>query len=190
MLAPGVKSRWWLLVSCAALASCDNMKHQSHSTPLDSSDQFADGTSARTPPAHTRPAGPALAAAVEEGVVNGKPISAVPLPLSQKLLERGRDQYTVYCSVCHGDDGYGGGIVVVRGFPPPPSFHDARLRSAPAGQLYRAIALGFGKMYPLADRIAVADRWAIVAYIRALQRSQHATIADVPEGERAALLRP
>jgi mono/diheme cytochrome c family protein len=117
-------------------------------------------------------------------------VAQSPLAVTAALLTRGQDQYAVYCAVCHGDDGYGSGIVVRRGYPAPPSLHDARLRAALAGQLYQAIARGIGKMYPLADRIGVNDRWAIVAYVRALQLSQHAALADVPDSERAALLRP
>ena len=177
---------------CAAmgLAGCDNMKHQAHSTPLDSSDQFSDGASARTPPAHTVTSAPLLGTAMETGESGGKLIARIPMPLTAALLARGQDRYSIYCAVCHGEDGYGTGIVVRRGFPAPPSFHDARLRAAPAGELYQAMTRGTGKMYPLADRLDVTDRWAIVAYLRALQLSQHASLADVPPTERAALLHP
>jgi mono/diheme cytochrome c family protein len=171
-------------------AGCDNMKHQSHSQPMDSSSQFSNGTSARTPPPHTVPQGPADSPAELNGEEGGRMLTRLPVPLTAALLARGRDRYAIYCSMCHGEDGYGSGIVVERGFPRPESFHTDRLRAAPVGQLYQAISRGVGVMYPLADRIAVSDRWAIVAYLRALQRSQHAALDDVPEAERAALLRP
>ena len=166
------------------------MKHQSHSEPMDSSAQFANGTSARTPPAHTVPQGSGETAAAVTGEQDGQPLTQLPVPLTAAVLSRGRDRYNIYCSMCHGEDGYGAGIVVQRGFPKPESFHTDRMRAAPVGQLYLAISRGSGVMYPLADRIAVADRWAIVAYLRALQRSQHATLDDVPLAERAALQRP
>jgi mono/diheme cytochrome c family protein len=172
------------------MSGCDNMKHQSHSEPMDSARQFANGTSARTPPAHTVPQGLPYTAAEASGEKDGQRLTELPIPLTAALLSRGRDRYAIYCSMCHGDDGYGQGIVVERGFPAPESFHSARLRAAPAGELYQAISRGSGVMYPLADRIDVADRWAIVAYLRALQLSQHAALQDVPEPERAALLRP
>ena len=179
-----------LLAALALLAGCDNMKHQSHSQPMDSSVQFANGTSARVPPAHTVAQGLPFTAAEASGEQRGQPLTQLPVPLTPALLSRGRDRYAIYCSPCHGDDGYGQGIVVQRGFPRPESFHSARLRAAPVGQLYQAISRGVGVMYPLGDRIAVSDRWAIVAYLRALQLSQHATLQDVPAPERAALLRP
>jgi mono/diheme cytochrome c family protein len=184
-------SAWLILLGVVLLwTGCDNMKHQAHSTPLDSTDQFHDGTSARTPPSHTVPNGPLMAWSMETGETGGRPVAQSPVAVTAALLTRGQERYSIYCAVCHGDDGYGSGIVVRRGYPGPPSFHDARLRAAPAGQLYQAIARGSGKMYPLADRIDVKDRWAIVAYVRALQLSQHAALADVPDSERAALLRP
>jgi mono/diheme cytochrome c family protein len=96
----------------------------------------------------------------------------------------------VHCAVCHGEDGYGGGIVVRRGFPAPPSLHQVRLRAAPAGQLYEVIVQGYGIMYPAGYRIGPQDRWAIVAYIHALQLSQNARLADVPSAERAKLVQP
>jgi len=187
----GFRIRFGLMIAASVLlAACDNMKHQAHSEPMDSTDQFANGTSARTPPAHTVPNGPLLSPEMESGETDGKWLQQIPVPLTAALLARGRERYNIYCAVCHGEDGYGTGIVVRRGFPAPASFHDQRLRAAPAGRLYHAIAQGVGTMYPLADRIDVPDRWAIVGYLRALQLSQHATLADVPASERPVLLRP
>jgi mono/diheme cytochrome c family protein len=91
--------------------------------------------------------------------------------------------------VCHGADGYGRGIVVRRGFPAPPSYHDDRLRQTPDGHLFDVMTRGYGAMLPYADRLSPRDRWSIVAYIRALQRSQHASLADVPAEVRDALVR-
>jgi mono/diheme cytochrome c family protein len=90
------------------------------------------------------------------------------------LVATGREQFEINCSVCHGRDGYGEGMIVQRGFPQPPSFHIDRLRNAPVGHFFQVITSGYGVMYPFGSRIAPADRWAIISYIRALQFSQHA----------------
>jgi len=103
------------------------------------------------------------------------------------LLLRGQDRYRIYCTPCHSELGNGRGMIVQRGFPPPPSFHTDRLRAVPPQHLYDVITRGFGVMYPFADRIEPRDRWAIAAYIRALQRSQDAGLADLPAAARAAL---
>ena len=111
----------------------------------------------------------------------------IPIPITARVLARGQERYNINCSPCHGFDGYGRGIVVQRGFPSPPSYHIARLRNAPAGHFYDVISNGYGAMYSYADRVKPADRWAITAYIRVLQRSQNATISDVPPDQRAKL---
>jgi mono/diheme cytochrome c family protein len=107
--------------------------------------------------------------------------------VDRALLERGRERYNIYCAPCHSRAGDGRGMIVQRGFPPPPSFHDQRLLDAPAGHFFNVISNGYGAMYSYAARVPVDDRWAIVAYIRALQLSQHATLDDVPAEERARL---
>jgi mono/diheme cytochrome c family protein len=103
------------------------------------------------------------------------------------LLTRGREQYDVFCSPCHDRTGDGNGVVVQRGFPRPASLHEERLRAADDQYLLDAITRGYGTMYAFADRVRPRDRWAIVAYIRALQLSQHADLADVPAGKRTEL---
>ena len=112
------------------------------------------------------------------------------MPLTRGLLERGRERFNAFCAPCHGEDGYGHGIVVRRGFPAPPSYQEPWLLKAPVGHFYEVITHGIGRMYPLADRIDPRDRWAIVAYLRALQRSQNATPDDLPAGERQQLSAP
>ncbi|MGG5823583.1 c-type cytochrome [Falsiroseomonas sp. HW251] len=97
------------------------------------------------------------------------------------LLARGRERFDVFCAPCHGLAGAGDGMIVRRGFPRPPSYHTARLRAAPAQHFYDVITDGYGVMYSYAARVPPADRWAIAAYIRALQLSQDAEIAAVPE---------
>jgi len=121
------------------------------------------------------------------GKSGGAYLHAVPMPVTRELLVRGRERYDIYCSVCHDRVGLGRGLVVQRGFRTPPSLHEPRLREQADGYLFEAIGKGFGVMPDYAQQIRPADRWAIVAYVRALQLSQSATLADVPETERARL---
>jgi mono/diheme cytochrome c family protein len=107
--------------------------------------------------------------------------------LTPRLLARGREQYNVYCSPCHDRTGSGRGIVVQRGMPEPASLHDQRLRDSTDQRLFDVISNGYGAMYAHGDRIRPRDRWAIVAYIRALQLSQHATVADLPSDVRTRM---
>ena len=100
-------------------------------------------------------------------------IDEFPVPVTRELLDRGQERYNIYCSVCHGPVGGGDGMVVRRGFPQPPTYHDDRLRNAPVGHFYDVITNGWGKMNSYAAVVQPADRWAIVAYIRALQVSQN-----------------
>ena len=161
---------------------CDNMKRQPSRGPSELPRPTPPHTVARGDPPPGDP--------FTTGFRDGAPLARSPLAFSRELLARGRDRFKIYCAVCHGEDGYGAGIVVRRGFPAPPSYHDDRLRAAPDGHLFDVITRGYGVMLPYADRLAPRDRWAIVGYVRALQRSQHATLADVPAGERARLLPP
>ncbi|TME46494.1 MAG: cytochrome c [Alphaproteobacteria bacterium] len=107
--------------------------------------------------------------------------SAKPPAVDARLLARGRERYDIYCSPCHGLTGSGDGMIVRRGFPAPPSYHAARLRAAPAQHIFDVITGGYGVMYSYASRIEPHDRWAIVAYVRALQESQSAKLADMPD---------
>jgi mono/diheme cytochrome c family protein len=114
-----------------------------------------------------------------------QPVTAPAVTLV--LLERGQERYRIYCTPCHSELGDGHGMIVQRGFPPPPSFQSDPLRSAPPQHIYDVITRGYGVMYSFADRVQPADRWAIAAYIYALERSQHAALADVPADQRGAL---
>ena len=121
------------------------------------------------------------------GKENGQPVAVLPVPLTRELLERGRDRYGIYCTPCHGLTGNGQGIVVQRGFRQPPSFHIDRLREVPVGYFFDVVSHGFGAMPDYAAQIPPSDRWAVAAYLRALQLSQRTTIADVPASARPAL---
>ncbi|HSM58584.1 MAG TPA: cytochrome c [Candidatus Sulfomarinibacteraceae bacterium] len=124
---------------------------------------------------------------LETGRVNNELVATIPAPLSEDLLRRGQEQYRIYCAPCHGESGYGDGMVVRRGFPAPASLHEQRLRQAPAGYYFEVISSGQGDMFSYASRVAPRDRWAIVAYIRALQVSQGADVEQLPEEDRRQL---
>lgn len=100
-------------------------------------------------------------------------IDEFPIPVTKELVDRGQDRYNIYCIVCHGPVGNGDGMIVRRGFPQPPTYHDDRLRNAPVGHFFDVITNGWGKMNSYADKLSAADRWAVVAYIRTLQVSQN-----------------
>lgn len=120
---------------------------------------------------------------------DGSPVARIPVPVTRDLLERGQERYDIYCAPCHGAAGDGQGIITTGGFgyTPAPSYHDDRLRAVTDGHMYDVIVYGIRTMPPYGSQVAVADRWAIVAYIRALQRSQHASLEDVPASVRQTL---
>lgn len=128
-------------------------------------------------------------AALFTGKVDGRLVDRLPVALTPDLLGRGRERFDIFCAPCHDRTGSGRGMIVLRGFAPPPSFHTDRLRDAPVGHFFDAMTNGYGAMPSYASQVPVADRWAIAGYVRALQRSQHATLADVPASERPRLER-
>lgn len=121
------------------------------------------------------------------GAIGTNPLTAFPFSITRDVLERGKERYDIACAPCHGFTGEGDGMVVQRGFPAPPSYGIQRLREAPVGHFVNVMARGYGIMYPQAERVKPEDRWAIAAYIRALQLSQSAPLADVPLGEKTQL---
>jgi Cytochrome C oxidase, cbb3-type, subunit III len=152
---------------------------------------FDDGRSARPLPEDTVARGFLHAdQRFATGKENGQPIATLPLPLTKELLSRGRERYEIYCTPCHGMTGDGLGIVVQRGFRRPNSFHIDRLRAAPVGYFFDVVTRGFGSMMDYSAQIPPQERWAIAAYIRALQLSQRTTLDDVPAAERPALESP
>lgn len=121
------------------------------------------------------------------GKSEGQPIADLPIPLTRELLRHGQERFDIFCSPCHDRTGSGNGMVVQRGYRRPPSYHTDRLRQAPIGHFFDVITNGFGVMQDYAAQIPPTDRWAIAAYIRALQLSQNATLADVPPEPRRQL---
>ena len=165
-----------------------DMHEQPKLKPSDASTFFADGRADRPVIPDTVAQGHMRAnELLYTGRINGVAVDEFPFPVTTEVLKRGRERYNIYCTPCHDYTGSGRGMIVQRGFPPPPSYHLERLRQAPAGHFFEVMTAGFGAMYSYAGRIPARDRWAIVAYIRALQLSQHATLEDVPAGERQQL---
>jgi mono/diheme cytochrome c family protein len=177
------------LTCCFLAVACQQqMAEQPRYEPLEPSTFFADGRASRSLVPGTVARGHLKTDAhLYAGQANGKLADTFPFPVTRAVLERGQERYNIYCSPCHGRIGNGEGIVVQRGFQRPASFHIDRLREAPAGYFFNVITNGFGAMYDYAARVKSEDRWAIIAYIRALQLSQNATLADVPAEERPQL---
>jgi mono/diheme cytochrome c family protein len=156
--------------------------------PLEASTFFADGRGSRTLVANTVARGTLREDEhLYQGKINGQLADTFPMPVTLEVMERGRERFNVFCAPCHGRTGQGNGMVVQRGFRAPPSYHEDRLRTAPVGYFFDVMTNGFGAMQDYAAQVPVADRWAIAAYIRALQFSQRATVNDVPANRRADL---
>ena len=163
-----------VLFVCAGFLACDNMALQLRPTPAEP----ASGTSTSE-------------------IYSGEPVvpmpralatgDALPFPLTSEVLTRGADRYAIACTPCHGALGDGGGTVALRGFAWVPSFHTPEMRREKLSHFYNVITYGFGAMPPHAAQLAPEDRWRVAAYIRALQLSQYAALADVPTAERARL---
>jgi cytochrome c553 len=182
-------SRRAALLAALSLTACRQDLHdQPRYKPLAPSTLFTDGRSARPLVEGTVPNGELREdELLYTGKVHGKLADALPMPVSTELLARGAQRFDIFCAPCHGKIGDGQGLVVRRGFRQPPSYHQDRLRAAPAGHYFDVMTRGFGVMLPYASRLCAEDRWAVVAYIRALQLSQNATLNDVPETERRRL---
>ncbi len=164
-------------LAAVVLVGCSQrMDDQPKLEPYEQSSFFSNGLGMREPIEGTiARGGLRLDTHFFEGRVDGKLAPTLPeqVELNEALLERGRERYDAFCSACHGRAGYGDGMVVARGFPAPPSYHSNRLQKVPVGHVYDVITNGLGRMPRLSDRIPPADRWAIVAYTRALQLSQN-----------------
>jgi len=175
-----------LILFALLCASCrQDMQDQPKYKPLAPSRFFSDGKSARQLVEGTVPYNPEGKATPP--MTDVSKATTLPFALTPEVMDRGQGRFNIYCSPCHGRLGYGNGIVAQRGFLAPPSYHTDRLRQAPVGHFYDVMTNGFGAMSSYADKVTPHDRWAVAAYIRALQLSQHAMINDAPAEERNKL---
>jgi hypothetical protein len=172
-----------------SVAGCRlDMHVQPKYKPLAATDFFGDGRSARPVVEGTVARGQLrLDEHLYTGKVDGKPATTFPFPITRKDLLRGQERFNIFCAPCHDASGTGRGMIVLRGFPQPPSYHIDRLRQAPLGHFFDVITNGLGNMYGYGSRVAPEDRWRIIAYVRALQLSQGATLDDVPPAQREKL---
>jgi len=171
------------LLALLLVAGCSNngMDDQPKYEPYEASNLFENGMSARPIVENTVARGQLNAnTLLYAGQTEGTLATDFPFPVTSEVVARGQERYGIYCAPCHGYAGYGDGMIVQRGFSPPPSFHQQRLRDLPVGYYFQVITNGIGRMYSYGDRIQPQDRWAIIAYIRALQLSQNATMDAVP----------
>ncbi len=168
-----------MLLPCLAMAGCgQNMTDQPKYQEYEPGPLFRNGQTLQAPVSGT----------IARGDINREQVAANKPVLDAALLARGREQFNIFCSPCHDRTGRGNGMIVQRGMPQPPSLHIDRLRTAYDRHLFDVITNGHGVMYSYATRVAPRDRWAIVAYMRALQLSQHASLEDVPDDKRQRLL--
>jgi mono/diheme cytochrome c family protein len=180
-------SLWTVLTTVALFSGCRiDMHVQPRQNPLSRSDFFSDQRSARPPVEGTVARGQLHEDSYfYTGKIGNNPGDVMPFPVSKEVLERGRERFNIFCAPCHSRLGDGNGFVPSRGFArKPPSFHIARLQKAPLGYFYDVITEGFGIMPDYASQIPPQDRWDVVAYVRALQISQNAAMADVPAGQK------
>jgi hypothetical protein len=184
----------WILgagisVATLFLAGCSlkqDMALQPKNRPLSPSDFFTDGRSERPLLENTVARG----SVTEDEMVVSKESNSFPIPVNLELLERGENRYKIFCTPCHGLQGDGNGMVAMRGMKHPPSYHEDRLRQVSNGYIYDVITNGFGAMLGYSAQIPPRDRWAIVAYVRALQLSRNARVADLPADLREKVLHP
>jgi mono/diheme cytochrome c family protein len=174
------------LVLLAGCSLKQDMAHQPKNRPLSPSDFFTDGRSERPLLENTVARGSLVA----DALFVPKDSNTFPLPVTQELLERGEERYKIFCTPCHGLQGDGNGMIAMRGMKHPPSYHQDRLRQIPHGYIYDVITNGFGAMYGYSAQIPPRDRWAIVAYVRALQLSRNAKITELPAEVRERVMHP
>jgi len=156
--------------------------------PLEASTFFSDGRASRALVANTVPRGHLREDEhLFTGKVGGQLVTEFPMPVTAEVMARGQERFNVFCAPCHSRKGDGTGMIVQRGFRQPPSYHEDRLVNAPVGYFFDVMTNGFGAMQDYSAQVPVADRWAIAAYIRALQLSRRGTVNDVPAERRAEL---
>jgi len=176
---------WWLGLLLGLAACRQDMHDQPKYKPLAQSNFFADMRSERTPVEGTVARGQLRDDTYfYTGKIGNSPGDFMPFPVTEDVLQRGQERYNIYCAPCHSQLGDGNGMIVQRGFRRPPSYHIERLRKAPLGYFFDVMTNGFGAMPDYASQVPPRDRWCILAYIRALQLSQSATVADLPPGQK------
>jgi hypothetical protein len=173
------------LASVAVLAGCrQDMHNQPKFVPQRGTTFFADGRSARPQVENTVARGQLREDSYfYTGMMNGQEGSVMPFPVTMDVLERGQERYNIYCTPCHSRVGNGAGMIVERGYSKAGNFHTPRLQAAPLGHFFNVMTNGYGSMPDYSAQLTPADRWAVVAYIKALQLSQNAQQSDVPAGE-------
>jgi mono/diheme cytochrome c family protein len=185
-----------LLILTGCEGRMQNMYDQPRYKPLAGSPMFADGGASRPPVEETQPHASGDFAGSSSGRIGSddatrweRDLRAAkdPYPETIERLRYGRERYEIYCAPCHSPLGDGDGLIVRKGFPAPPSLHSDRLRAAPDRHFFDVMSNGYGLMYPHADRLTPDDRWAVVAYIRALQLSQHTALKELAPADRARL---
>jgi cytochrome c553 len=188
-LARLIPSMLLLWLALASTGCRRDMFQQPYSKPLEPSDFFQDNHMASRPLVpHTIARGHLNAdEAFYSGKIGTNLVETFPFPITREVLERGHERFDIYCAPCHGRTGEGNGMVVQRGFPPPPSYHIDRLRQAPVGHFFDVITQGYGVMYSYAQRVEPEDRWAIAAYIRVLQKTHDGKLSEVPPAQRTQL---
>jgi mono/diheme cytochrome c family protein len=181
----------YAVLAFAVVGCHPDMWRQPKAKPQQKSEFFGDGSVSRLPIEGTVPYGKLRGDdALERGYVNARLVEQMPVPVTAELIARGQERFNVFCRHCHGAIGDGEGMIAQRGYKverPVASYHTDRLRQMPVGHFFDVITNGYGAMFPFSDRIPVEDRWAIVAYIRVLQRSQNAQLSDVPAERRGEL---
>jgi cytochrome c5 len=176
-------------VAIFAIAGCrQQMADQPHQRPLEPSNFFDDGMASRP----VEPGTVTRAVREQNGLrfsskVDGKLVDTFPFEVTMEVLARGQERYEIFCSPCHDRLGTGQGMIVRRGFTPARSFHDPRLREAPAGHFFEVMTQGFGQMPSYANQLSEQDRWAVIAYIRALQFSRNVRLDQLPPEDRAKM---
>jgi len=179
-----------MLACVGVLAGCrQDMQNQPKFVPQRGTTFYADGRSARPQVEGTVARGQLHEDSYfYTGLVAGKEGDMMPFPVTMDVLARGQERYNIYCSACHSRVGNGAGMIVQRGYKPAGNFHDARLIAAPLGHFFNVMSNGYGAMPDYSAQLTPADRWAVAAYIRALQLSQNATTADVAPGQHVEKL--
>jgi hypothetical protein len=173
----------WTIAGCR-----QQMADQPHQRPLEPSNFFDDGMASRPiEPGTVARTGREQDSYLLSGKIDGKLADAFPFAITMEVLARGQERYEIFCSPCHDRIGTGQGMIVRRGFTPARSFHDARLRAAPAGHFFEVMTQGFGPMPSYANQLSEQDRWAVIAYIRALQFSRNARVSELPAPDREKL---